>query len=187
MTIQPWKKFKEEVKMTNPYWEYRLATFELPNGRMYEYHYPHVGTGAIIVSVRDDGKILMIHEYRALISRIDTTFPAGKVEEGETPQEAALRELREETKWKAGKLEKVGSFFASPGTTNGRGDVYVATQLSEDENPLSLDDAEEIETFWTTPDEIDLMIANGTIMDGWAISAWTIAKPQILSLLEEKK
>jgi len=55
MTVKPWKKFKEEVKMTNPYWEYRVAIFELPNGKMYEYHYPHVGMGAMVVAVNDNG------------------------------------------------------------------------------------------------------------------------------------
>lgn len=181
MTIQPWKKIKEETVWGNEYWEHRKATFELPDGQKQVFEYPWVRNGVMMVVVNEKGEVLIQTQYRPFIEGTCEEFPAGGMDKGETPLEAAERELAEEAKLKAGNWEDVGFFYPSPGSTNRKAFVFIASDLEEFEGLPG--DEFELDHRFVTIKELEKMIEDGTMKDGWAIASWVIARPRVLKMI----
>ena len=86
--------------------------------------------GAVAVLAKDDeGNIFFVEQFRHAVMESLLELPAGMLEKGEDPVEAALRELEEETGYKAHKIEFLCSFFTSPGVVNEKIYLYTASQL----------------------------------------------------------
>lgn len=100
--------------------------------------------GAVVVLPRlDDGRVVLIRNYRAAVGRYLLEFPAGTLEPGEDPVAAAHRELAEETGYRARSMHWLTSFFASPGILDERMHLYLATGLEP--GPTALQPDERIE------------------------------------------
>jgi len=74
----------------------------------------HPGAVAVL-AVTDEGKMLMVEQFRKPLEKTIIEIPAGKLEKGEDPFECAKRELLEETGYSCQKLDPIGSFYTSPG------------------------------------------------------------------------
>jgi ADP-ribose diphosphatase len=86
--------------------------------------------GSVVVPVKDDGRIIMISQYRYPFKKFLIEFPAGKLEPNEDPKECAVRELQEETGFTAGKIEKLGSIATTPGFCTELLHIFIATELT---------------------------------------------------------
>jgi ADP-ribose pyrophosphatase len=95
--------------------------------------------------------------------------PAGKVEPGEPLHAAAARELSEETGYRAARLERVLSFYTSPGILDEEMHLFVAEELTEGETQL--EDDEEIARCVVRADEAVAMATRGDIRDGKTLVA----------------
>jgi ADP-ribose pyrophosphatase len=126
----------------------------------------HPGS-AVMLAMDDKKRILLVRQYRLPAGKELWELPAGKVDEGETPLQAAKRELAEETGYKAKKWTKLASFFASPGFVQERMTVFLATELTAG-NATPMED-ERIETRWFPRKELHEMIQAGKIEDGKTI------------------
>jgi ADP-ribose pyrophosphatase len=133
----------------------------------------HAGS-AVMMAVDDKRRILLVRQYRLPAEKKMWEFPAGKVDDGEKPLQAARRELIEETGYRARKWEKLGSFFVSPGYVQERMTIYLATGLTEGEATPMED--ENIETRWFTAREIERMIHTGTLDDAKTITGYFLWK-----------
>ena len=71
--------------------------------------------GAVAVAVKDNGKIIFVKQFRYPLQKNLIELPAGKLNKGEDPLVCAVRELEEETGYKAGKVEKLGAICTTPG------------------------------------------------------------------------
>src|SRR5437016_10705411 len=90
--------------------------------------------------------------------------PARRLDPGESPLQAAKRELTEETGYKARKWTKLVTFYASPGYVAEKMTIFLATDLTEGKaQPM---DDERIECRWFSSAEIDSMLRSGKIIDG---------------------
>lgn len=182
MAVHRWKKISESEVSRNPWWAYRLDRYELPSGKRGEYHYVHTIGSSMTIPLREDGRILMVHQYRFLVDRESLEFPCGAVKEGSTHDRTALLELTEETGYSATELFQVGEFNPYNGVTDEMCRVYVARGLRfVGADP---DETEEFELVALTPHDIDEKINNGTIWDGMSIAAWGVAR-RTLRLLEQ--
>ncbi|MGE5363636.1 MAG: NUDIX hydrolase [Bacteroidota bacterium] len=85
--------------------------------------------GAVIVPVTEDGKIVMISQYRYPLKQVLLELPAGKLEINEDPMECARRELEEETGYKSANIVKLGSIFTTPGFCTEELHIYMAKDL----------------------------------------------------------
>jgi ADP-ribose pyrophosphatase len=117
----------------------------------------------------DDGRVCLIRNHRATVERTLIEVPAGTLEPNEDPDACAIRELEEETGYRAGKLEKLTTFYMSPGILNERMHVYLATGLEE--GPSRREAGEEIENYLVTWEEALAMVERGEIEDGKTIAA----------------
>ena len=122
----------------------------------------HAGS-AVMMAMDDKKRILLVRQYRLPAEEYMWELPAGKVDDGEKPLQAAKRELTEETGYKARKWTKLASFLASPGYVQEEMTIYLATDLTKGEaKPM---DDERIETRWFKRKEVQQMIDDGKIRD----------------------
>lgn len=141
-------------------------TFTL-RGREHTHQYVNSPEVACIIPVDSRGRLLLIRQYRAPFDRVITEFPAGKLEPGESPEEGALRELEEETGYRAGRLRHLLSFYVTPGYSSEIIHLFLATELTPTQT--NFDDGEEIATEAWEPPAVARAIEAGEIMDGKTI------------------
>ena len=136
--------------------------------------------GAVtVVPVLDDGRLVMIRNWRVAVGQWLDEFCAGKLEAGEDPAAAAARELEEETGHSAGEIRALGTFFTSPGFADERMHVFEARGLRP--VPSRLEHGEQIEVVMRTPEELEAMISRGELVDGKSLGAfllWRSARGQ---------
>jgi ADP-ribose pyrophosphatase len=104
----------------------------------------HPGAVAVIPLLGED--IVLIKQYRRAVDEVIYEIPAGLVKKGEEPQQAALRELREETGYQAHKIRKVSEAYASPGYSTEKIEYYLAWDLSKSEQACEEDEVIEVQS-----------------------------------------
>lgn len=133
----------------------------------------HVGS-AVMMAVDDRKRILLVRQFRLPAEKQMWELPAGRLDEGEKPLQAARRELAEETGYKARKWSKLGSFFVSPGYVQERMTIFLATDLTEgDATPM---EDERIEVRWFPHAQVMQMILAGKIDDAKTITGFFLWK-----------
>ena len=142
----------------------------LPNGEeeIWDYVEHRMGAAAV-VPVMDDGRILMVHQYRPALERATLELPAGSRDSvTEDTSICAARELEEETGYRAGKLTKLISLKTTVAFCNESIDVYLAQELTPTKQHL--DAAEEIEVEAFDMEELLRRIYAGEIQDGKTVA-----------------
>ena len=120
--------------------------------------------GAVtVLPVLADGRVCLIRNYRIAVDQTLLELPAGTLEPGEDATACAVRELAEETGFRAGKMEKLTEFFMSPGILNERMHLFLATELVA--GPAELEAGEEIEPVIATWEEAIAGVRDGQIRD----------------------
>jgi ADP-ribose pyrophosphatase len=125
---------------------------ELPNGRVTELDVLRHPGASCIVPFLPDGRVLLIRQYRHATGGTILEAPAGKLDPDEAPEACAIRELVEETGYRAGRIEHLSSIWTTPGFTDEVIHLYAGFELEhvgqelEDHEvielvPLALDDA----------------------------------------------
>jgi ADP-ribose pyrophosphatase len=117
----------------------------------------------VLIPILNDGRIVMIENYRRTVAETLLELPAGTIEIGEPPELTAPRELIEETGYRAGKITKVLEFYSCPGICDELMHLYAATDLVEGDPEREA--TEEIENRIVSPDEIRSLIQTGKIRD----------------------
>ncbi len=170
--LKRWKKLNETTLFKNNWWSYKKDEFELPDGTKGEYHYVSTNGASMILPIRDDGRIILVNQYRYLNEKESLEFPCGGVKDGQSYEETAKHELEEETGYTSYEIEFAGSFNPYNGVTNEICRIYVARGLTPvDAVP---DRTEEFEKYALSSEEIDEKISAGEIWDGMTIAAWSL-------------
>lgn len=126
----------------------------------------HPGAVAV-VAMTNEGKFVLVRQYRHPISKALLEIPAGKLEKGENPDECARRELEEETGYLAAKLQQLTSVYTAPGFSNEIIYIYLATELTKTAPCPDEDEFLNIEYY--TQDKIQQMITDRRICDAKSI------------------
>jgi len=127
----------------------------------------HPGAVAV-VPVLDDGRIVLIRQFRKAIEQVLCEIPAGTREKGERLAVCVRRELAEETGYRARKIKRLVTIYPVPGYSSEMIDIYVATGLTASAANPEAD--EQIEVVPMKPERIVKMIRSGTIKDGKTIA-----------------
>ncbi len=126
--------------------------------------------GSVVIVPEQDGKLALVRQYRPAVDAWLWELPAGTLEPGEEPLDAARRELEEETGLSARRLEVVASFFLAPGYSTERMTLVRALELT----PVGAhpDEGEMIgEVRWFEPEELLRMAESGQLLDAKTLAA----------------
>jgi ADP-ribose pyrophosphatase len=148
----------------------------LPSGRTVTRQVVHHPGAVVIMPQFEDGRLLVIAQYRVAVGETLLEFPAGTREPGETPPACARRELLEETGYRADHWHPLGTIYSSPGFCNERQHLLLATGLVSEH--AAGDEDEILEVKGLTVREVERAIADGTLVDAKSIAAYTRAKLQ---------
>lgn len=147
----------------------RVDTIAMPSGRESKREIVEHKGAVCIVPILDDGRIAMVRQYRKATGGELLEIPAGGLEIGEKPEEAARRELIEECGLETHSITKIFECFLAPGYSTELIYCYLAEHLTAtDTNP---DEDEIVATELYTLDELLPMIDDGRIRDGKTIAA----------------
>lgn len=128
-----------------------------------------VHNGGVGVLAVKDGKVMLVKQYRYSYGEEVIEIPAGKLELGEDPLTAGIRELKEETGLKAKSLKKLGCIYPSPGYTNEKIHIFLCEDFTVGEQKL--DDGEFLSCFWQDLPFAYEQIKNGEIRDAKTVCA----------------
>ncbi len=135
----------------------------LSNGNTSVREYCRHNGGVCVVALTDEGEVLLVEQYRYAHREMSTELPAGKLEVGEDPNDAVLRELYEETGARCGKLTYLGEMYPSPALMDEVIYMYLAEELNMGEQHL--DEDEFLRCVRVPLDTLVDMILHGEIKD----------------------
>lgn len=141
-----------------------VDTVRLPDGEQAIREIVRHPGAVAMVPLLDGNRVVMVKQFRHAAGRVMLEIPAGTLEPGEDPLAAAARELQEETGYKPGALEPLGSEHTAPGYTTELIHLFLATDLEE--SRLDQDDDEFIETVILPFDAALESVMAGEITDG---------------------
>ena len=140
------------------------------NGHEAHWDFIHHDGAAAVLPVADDGKILMVRQYRNALDRQTLEIPAGKLDEPDEPKiECAYRELEEETGYRTEKLEYLISLNTTVAFCDEAIDIFVARNLIPSHQHLDEDEVIEVEP-WDLEDLLEL-IYTGKMTDAKTVAA----------------
>jgi ADP-ribose pyrophosphatase len=132
----------------------------------------------VILPVFADGRIAFVRQFRYPVEGELLELPAGTLEPGEETQACAARELVEETGWRAGRLDELGSFFSTPGFTDEVLHSFIATGLNTAEGGVAPEEDEFIEVVVLRAKEAVSMARSGEIRDAKTLATLFLAIQQ---------
>lgn len=143
---------------------------EFENGNTAKWDYIHHKGAAAVVPVMDDGRIIMVRQYRNALERYTLEIPAGALDRVDEPGiECSSRELEEETGYRSEHLEWLITIRTTVAFCNERIEVYVAKDLIQSKQNLDADEYVDVEFY--TIDELKQKIFTGEIEDSKTIAA----------------
>ena len=130
--------------------------------------------GAVIAALTEDKKLVMVRQYRKPADKVMLEVPAGKIDPGEKPLDAAVRELKEETGYTAAKVEFLTQFYPSVGYSEEVLYLYLCTGLIPGETNFDENEAIDIEE--VELDRLFKMAMSGEIDDAKTLIAILMVK-----------
>ncbi|MBS7622407.1 NUDIX hydrolase [Candidatus Bathyarchaeota archaeon] len=147
----------------------RVDRIRLPSGEVFDREVVEHRGAVAMLPLLDDGRLLLIRQYRHPVGKILLEIPAGTLSDGETPEHCARRELVEETGYTADDLEELFSCFLAPGYSSEKIHLFLATRLRKVGGNPEIDEFIRLEP--TTLEDAEKMIEKGEILDAKTISA----------------
>jgi ADP-ribose pyrophosphatase len=163
-----WRKLRSESVLRTPHYGVSLDRLRHPHGHEVDYYvieHPRQATG--VIAADEAGRILLVQQWRHPVQKLLWSIPAGGIEEGETPEAAVRRELREETGYAAEILEPLYSYHPNPATTNQTFHLFLARGMTETAERLP---GEIHDVRWFPRPDIERMIHRDEILDGLTLA-----------------
>ncbi|MCH5338953.1 MAG: NUDIX hydrolase [Acetatifactor sp.] len=168
--MDEYKRLSRELVAKGAIIDYYQDTMLIPNGNVAKWDLIDHKGAAAVVAVRDDGKLLMVRQYRNALERETLEIPAGGLNGREEPtDQAAKRELEEETGYTCDKLELLNSIYTTVAFCNEKIDIYLARNLKPGKQHLDEDEYLNVEAY--SLEELKQMVFDCKIQDSKTICA----------------
>ncbi len=154
-----WKQISSKRAYHSPFVSVDEDEVTRPDGSEGIYYTVHMRDGVGVIAC-ENGKILLVGQYRYPLRKRIWGFVAGGVEHHDNPQRDAERELQEEAGYAARDWRLLGTFPYSPSLSNQKSYVYLAQELTSGQHSREAGEAD-METGFFSPEEIDKLIASG--------------------------
>jgi ADP-ribose pyrophosphatase len=138
-----------------------------PNGREFQMEIVHHPPSVVLIPIDDQGRVVLIRQYRATVRRELWELPAGSLEAGELAEQAAARECEEEIGVRPSRIERLRGLYPSPGYCDEEMIFFKVSELRPppDDSPHRPDEDEDIQARAVTIEEAKAMAARGEIVD----------------------
>ena len=164
-----WKIFGERLVDENPFIRLSIASVGLPDGTEFEQYVIRMRRTATTAVVDDQDRVLLMWRHRFITDTWGWEIPAGGIEPGETPEEAAARETIEETGWAPGPLRHLVTYQPTNGLSDQRFHIYLADGAQHVSDPVDAWEAERIE--WVPIADVRSIAERGEMPDGLSLTA----------------
>lgn len=168
--MEEFKRLSRDLVAHGAIIDYYQDTIKVPNGNIAKWDFIQHKGAAAVVPVDDEGRLIMVKQYRNALERYTLEIPAGGLQ---TPQEptldAAVRELEEETGYKAEHVEMLISIYTTVAFCNEKIDIYLATGLTPGKQHLDEDEYVQVGAY--TVEKLTKMIFAGEIQDSKTVAA----------------
>ncbi len=171
---QPWRRVSSRPIYANRWITLREDVVALPDGRTTIYGVVTCGQCVGILPFLDPDTVVLVRQYRYIAGRATWEMPTGGAHPGEPLEDAARRELAEETGWRAERLVPISTFHTSKSVVDETAHLFLAHGLTRGERPVG-DDTEFIETRPFPFAEALRMVLSGEIVDSMTIIAVLLA------------
>lgn len=158
------KTLKENVMFEGRIITVRKDEVELPNGHKSTREVAYHNGGVCVAPLTKDNELIMVRQFRYPYKEVILELPAGKLEKGENPYDAGMRELEEETGFVTEKMESLGKFYPTPGYCSEIIYLYYADNLEYKKQRLDEDEFLDVERIKL--EDAVKMVMNGEIKDG---------------------
>ena len=167
-----WTVHGERVLYRSPWVGLSLVDVEVPGGARFPHHVVRAPRPAVGVVVADpDRGVLLLWRHRFITDSWGWEVPAGGVDEGETLEQAAAREVREETGWRPGPLRHQVSWHPANGLADLRFTAFVADGAQHVGAPTDPGESERVE--WVPAARVRELVRDGQVQDGLSLVALT--------------
>ena len=163
-----YKLLKSEIRFKGKVFDHQVDEIEYENGNKGIREIAIHPGGAVVVPVKDNGKIILVKQLRYPLQKELIELPAGKLDKDEDPLVCATRELEEETGYKADEIKKLGIIYTAPGYCTEILHIYSAKGLTSG-NHNREEGEHGMEILELSLTEIEKMICNGEITDAKTI------------------
>lgn len=161
--MKPWKLLKTEYLVDAPWLKVAKETCELPNGKVIDDFYTLWQPDWVLILARTtEGKWVMTEQYRHGTGKIALEFPAGIIDKGETPEQAAIRELQEECGYRAATTKYLGAFPVNPDRHRGVFHVVFIDGVVKG-GSTHFDSTEDIESLELSDEDLQKKMADGSL------------------------
>jgi ADP-ribose pyrophosphatase len=174
-SIEPEPTVRTETVFSGRLIDVRRDTVRLPNGTTTDREivvHPEV---IAVLPLLDDGRIVLVRQFRKAAEKVLLEVPAGGVDDGETPEDAVHREMVEETGYRVGSVKKLSSFYTSPGFTTELMHLYEARDLKLGD---ATEETDQIEVVLMTPEEALERVESDDVGDAKTLLALKYAAAQ---------
>jgi ADP-ribose pyrophosphatase len=161
---------------------FELNRYALPNGLEATFGLIRHPGASLAVPVLDDGRVVILRQYRFAVACRLLEFPAGTLDPGEDPLGTMERELQEEAGYAASRWDSLGAMLPCPGYSDEVIHLFLARGLTRLEQPPAGDEDEDLEVLLMEPAELDAAITSGNeALDGKSVTAWFRARQLLLA------
>jgi len=168
---RPWRTITSDISYSNlPFWEIRKDRVVRPDETEGYYQYIERGDFAVAIPLIDNDQTYLVRQWRYPVGRNSWEFSMGDIKKGETPAEAAQRELEEETGLRAGRLQQIGYCHLANALTNQAFYVFIASDIQPGKQQLETGELDMIVRQLSLAD-VKKMVGRGEILDAPTIAS----------------
>jgi 8-oxo-dGTP pyrophosphatase MutT (NUDIX family) len=164
-----WKVISERELYTDQWLDLRTADVELPDGRHLDHRFIRMAPSAGAVLLDDRRRALLIWRHRFITGRWGWEIPMGMIDAGETPAEAAAREVEEETGWRSGQLQPLLVAQPTAGIMDAAHHIFIGTDGTEVSEPADRFESSTIQ--WVPLSDVPGLIAKQDIVSASTMAA----------------
>ena len=151
-----------------------VDTVRLADGKEAKREIVSHGGAVCIVPLMEDGTVLLVKQFRLAAGKVLLEVPAGTLEKDEDPDACALRELEEETGYKAANLRPLFTTFVAPGYSTELIHAYLATGLTKTQT--NFDEGEDLELVTMPLEDAEQLVLSGEVQDAKTIASLLVAR-----------